>query len=876
MGLISTELSGISTKSVYQDGESYSLVNLRPKNNSLHPVAPRSSINTLSKEYNIVFLHQNFNYENWIGIVNSNSTSDIWAFINTESPILITTIETISSIEQIGNTLSLVCENNIYYLLFRDSQYHFLGNLPDVPFVRMFVTDEERYEYKYSQLFGSGNVNLYSSSDQDNETFNTNIKACANELINILKNGGELQELDTSSTKTVFARPGLLFDAHLVRFAYRLYDGTYTKHSPVVVCMPLTSIYSTKTLYIKGVQELTHIDNSTIRIGVIAYQLAFDFDISGLSDWKDIIESIDIFMSPTAGFSDSSRITFDQRQNTGYNDKYIALINSINKTQFENLEALSNFYLVRSIELDATTTTDLSIPQDSFILDNLVYKEELTDDSFSHNIVGAKVSYVYNNRLHLANLKTTIYGGYPVNLFSWGKYGSINGIDQLSYNGQFPDVVAVPSSRTFIAAVTIRLNDGTQKVYSQTCNIPNTFFLQPYISYPDSRATKIDFYLYDNTKYKLLCSFKLKEHSSLNLAYYINHENSQEEYTINPITANFASAQEYNLIPATVVVNEENKLKVSAINNPLVFLSVNTYVPGNGEILSLASNAIRISEGQFGQYPLYVFTNTGIYSLNVGSGDTVYSNAAPTSYEIPVSGIVCSTPFGIGFISKRGVCIISGQEVVVLSLELQESHVNISLERNAKMLAIVNAAINFMDYLSSINNILYNAVEDELIISNSGNYNWVYNFTSKSWYLTTEIIDSVVKNTYPELYVINGTNIKDYSKSTGIAEVSFITRPIRFNSIYSKRIFKMQLICTLYDAEIVFAIHGSDDGVNFKLLSGLCKPTTANYARLLSPIIAKGKFKEFLFSFGATLNEDSVIKTLNSLVDKEYDESVMK
>ena len=53
--------------------------------------------------------------------------------------------------------------------------------------------------------------------------------------------------------------------------------------------------------------------------------------------------------------------------------------------------------------------------------------------------------------------------------------------------------------------------------------------------------------------------------------------------------------------------NFTEKIKVSEVNNPFVFDDKLTYVVGSGKILAMISNSIRISEGQFGQYPLYVF-----------------------------------------------------------------------------------------------------------------------------------------------------------------------------------------------------------------------------------------------------------------------------
>ena len=73
-----------------------------------------------------------------------------------------------------------------------------------------------------------------------------------------------------------------------------------------------------------------------------------------------------------------------------------------------------------------------------------------------------------------------------------------------------------------------------------------------------------------------------------------------------------------------VVISEPNKMKVSELNNPFVFQDVNSHTVGQGKIIGMMSNAMRVSEGQFGQFPLYVFTSESIYALNVGQ-DVLYT-----------------------------------------------------------------------------------------------------------------------------------------------------------------------------------------------------------------------------------------------------------
>ncbi len=78
-------------------------------------------------------------------------------------------------------------------------------------------------------------------------------------------------------------------------------------------------------------------------------------------------------------------------------------------------------------------------------------------------------------------------------------------------------------------------------------------------------------------------------------------------------------------IPAEESTNytARNVLKVSALNSPMVFPVSQTYQPTNTEIVGLCSNTTALSQGQFGQPPLYVFATDGVYAMSVGTGNVV-------------------------------------------------------------------------------------------------------------------------------------------------------------------------------------------------------------------------------------------------------------
>ncbi len=297
--------------------------------------------------------------------------------------------------------------------------------------------------------------------------------------------------------------------------------------------------------------------------------------------------------------------------------------------------------------------------------------------------------------------------------------------------------------------VELVIENSVQKVYAAPFEFSQGkgYHYSAFLSYPDSRATRMTIYETTNSwvGWNKMVSVPLKSHSFLNLSYYINDG-------FNPI-ANNPSPPLVTDLPTLlfnverISVCEPNKIKVSGLNNPMSFFNENTYQIGNGKILALSTNAIRISEGQFGQYPLYIFTTKGIYSLNVGSGETVYSaQSAPTSYETPINTAVCSTPFGVVFATQRGLCIIRGQEVELISSKIEQPQAALNLQYNEKLEDILLdfPQRSFPDYLKEARTITYNPHENEIIVVDSQSaFNYVVNLDNGSFYQSTERVDGV-------------------------------------------------------------------------------------------------------------------------------------
>lgn len=266
-------------------------------------------------------------------------------------------------------------------------------------------------------------------------------------------------------------------------------------------------------------------------------------------------------------------------------------------------------------------------------------------------------------------------------------------------------------------------------------------------------------------------------------------------------------------------------MKVSAVDNPFYFPTAQTY-KFVGEIKGLANNAEAVSTGQFGQYPLFVFTTEGIWAMQVdSSGQGAYVSQSPFSREV-CNGDVCPVSGGIVFTTERGVMAISGGQVTELSAPLDGLE-NLMFSGTQLFELVFNKAGKELFYPAPIREYIqgaklaYNYLHNEIILSNiNKGYSYVYSLTNQEWSVIGTTFN-VVTNRYPELVVYNNTQQKKYEFVEGDDKVPVvaITRPVKVNTLDFKRLRQAALRCTFLGS-LNFYILGSNDGANFVCITG--------------------------------------------------------
>lgn len=323
-----------------------------------------------------------------------------------------------------------------------------------------------------------------------------------------------------------------------------------------------------------------------------------------------------------------------------------------------------------------------------------------------------------------------------------------------------------------------------------------------------------------------------------------------------------------------------NVMKVSAVDNPFYFPAKNTYTPSHEDIQAVCSNTVALSQGQFGQHPLYVFCKDGIWAMAVdASGNVTYAAAYPLSREVCINpASLCCIDSGVVFVSDKGVMLLQGGELTCLSASLDSNEMPIkeitpsSIFYKIAALSYNTSAVGrilFKEYIKDVV-IGFLASEKEIWISNPRyEYTYVFSLENGCWAKVNRGYTCFV-NCYPHLVTNTCVDDKSYisllqnNNSAGYAPVLLITRPQLWGTKLPKRIIQLMLHAsvkmTTQSASYEYAGLGcyllcSNDGVHFKLLCGVEKEKDFN--DVVFPFFPTQSYKYYVIALSGAIAADS-------------------
>lgn len=637
--------------SIGNEGELSECVNLIPKNGELVNIQPPKELGITLPEGSILMyvhrtkdlLHYIFFQTNVLRYADTHGTTHlIGANQYDKIPKAITSI---------GNTLIVISEDPIRYLLWDREFYKELGDKPPFPILSFGLV---------GSLDKTEQLSVSVDPPYDGAFTEDQLSTISNSVMGYVSKFIRERSVDR----------GMFIYPFFIRYAYRLYDGTSYMQSAPILMIPSSGV----TPHVPFTIDVDTDDfDAKIIVNFIISSVvcSINYKVSGMGNqrewWKDIVKSLDIFITPpiytfdyygeingaqkisddngfgvySIGGGYYNRHTFEEALSialpgSGYTDQLVLPGKAMDNKVPDN----SLFYKVASIAYEDLCGYNggerHSLTLEDNVLESLQNREQLVDADAYQNLdwLIPDYSYTYNQRLNIANIKRILFDGYP------------------------PESMVAYNDGSSTLSIKVFIREGEKDIVVQTSSSYNLGINLHYLYYPNANAYKMVI-TRNSDGYQAIVT--LSPHNTLNGSYYFD--------SYAPII--FKPGSDSTPISTDKSVNMPNKIYTSEVNNPFYFPLAGINTVGTGEIVGIRSTTKALSQGQFGQFPLYAFSSDGIWALQLSDAG-LYSSIQPISRDI------CNNPDSITqldssivFSTERGLKLLQGSDISLLSSSLE-------------------------------------------------------------------------------------------------------------------------------------------------------------------------------------------------------------
>lgn len=723
----------------------------------------------------------------------------------------------ILSVKSVGNTLVVmkqkdpngnIYDDGLHYFLCHNDgttsnnngwSYKYLGQQP--PFLQI------QFNLDYSSTYAASNVEEHKYKVKGEYFFDDDIDPNLSTIHEEERSpltehvlGHINKEIDR------LCEHGLFYAPFLIRYCYRMtMDNSMIMHSAPVLMMPMlhhpvlnfsTTLSTSLSTYNPAqgdeIAWCQFLSPCRLQAKILNTSIS-----SALNDWKDVIRSVDIFITPQFSRIDTSKLIEKVNHDTAQEFNYSlwegtendipALYESTyaqfwshayqyswklpeydENDYFSRIRKASYFYKLTSIELEDIGTDKLDgsfrrLQFEASILHNIAVQPQMVDDYKTHNkLIPASDQaglYVYNERLNVYGISERLFKGFSMYVL-------------FPYTGLSASVYTV---RTYIktdsGTFAVENNEGGfgASAYS------NWLINNGFIFYPDARATAMMITATGVTvKRRLTDSDELNgslsfcDDSAINdLPSFIN--------SANPGVTPSVPSNNLAVVPLT------NKIYTSRAGNPFYFpnlvgeVGINTV--GIGHILGLAVVTRPLSTGQVGDHDLIVFCTDGIWVAKVSNIGT-YTNLHNISREIcDNQKSVCQLDQSVVFATSRALNRFIEDNVINFSEVLDGPYFDVKNKLAAfaaeycidpgegedypanydfEADALIRFATPPINYFKN-GQVLYDYIGNRLIIlpavTDEGSVGLVFSIRDKAW--STMVLPPILAavNNYPHPYV---------------------------------------------------------------------------------------------------------------------------
>lgn len=823
------------------------------------------------KAFEPIYIHKTNTYENLITFYRSNG---ILAYVvNGEHvPIIESTGLFINKVTHIGNTLIVSTDKKVYYLLFHNNEYKVIDlseeNLPKLSFVNIKqksggmegassdIWSWEEYSEEYHYDINGNPERDFLVEDEDAQEALTRIWNTYRRMI------------DNNLERGCFS------ETIMLRYAIRLYDGSYIwASSPIMlgsilpkdkVSLPFDNMdrgntmpMNAYTVWVTGdkvddTQYRTIVQLSTpYKIGVNAFRH------SDLSQLKDIVSSVDVFLSSPVNYFPEGykrvRSYMEKTSDDYYNSCRRYVFDpafSENKEKIEEaVLSASTFFLIKSYEIDdLPTTTD--VLSDNYLGESLFTKTRLDDNKVMSLVANATNFGSCNDRLLAIGVDELVSRGIGV---LNGQYANafVSEEDYVLDNVSYAFAYHIPEKNLIIRDVDAKSDDGSYQMvpdvgkggmnYNEVTDVLSTPYA--WISHPDPNCTKVTIRIYNEGILVSGYELPMKPHPFLSCSYAFlgigekvfvankNGEGNIDDYRDKPI------------------VRQPNKVAISSSANPFAFALSGKLTFGE-DVYGFAVATEPMSVGQFGQYPIYFFCKDGVWTTtitpdgNFGSAPTLVTRDVCSS-----PSTICPSKNSVFFMSKRGLLAISGSQVANISEYMNGDSYNVP-EHLIPIIESVNFGglvkeddgpiASFPNYMNLTGTKVVYDYEGERLVcfNNNFDYQYVYCLKTQTWHRTQYGYLDVALNSYPWCMVVTrkskrtGSMYVDHHTILDISltkdhaltpkKILIVTRPFDLQEPdVLKTITDVRVRGQFAKGAFNFFLQGSQDGINFHTISTL-------------------------------------------------------
>lgn len=849
------------------DGDLSTSVGLINEYGGLKPcLAPKDIMNlpiSRQNDVDLIYVHKTFNYTHYI-VYSKSENRTLW-IDDVDNANAWKILKTFTDIElyqctAIGNTLIILASDGMHYFLWKGDQnkYLYLGtSIPEVPLafgLNSWVTRTDVYQLSFGSYnnWTAGTVDAHYGS-----YFSTNAQPTVTTQVL-----GKINSFIANNTVKNEDGGRFIFP-FFVRYALRLYDGTLTRHSAPILML---ASWGDNLPYVMcwdmvGSGVALDLNQSKFRtVGVVSklvYKL-LDVDAKNiLAHWGDIVKSVDIFISQPIytydqngkvqkfvnpktfeGYSIckdvNSRFSGEQFEKNSlvaydglnYNGMYYKEFtdNKLSENNWgclqtpkvdidnvnENIKSESLFYLVCSIKTSDLATDDFAdVDIKKGVLSTLATREVMTDDYDSHDKLVPQYAFPYNNRLNLATITKRLFEGFRADNLS-------NFVDAGFF--EVKTYVYIREARNIIV------------VESAVGNL--SYATKLFFYYPNPNAYKVVFVR--DTPTPKYCEIELSVHETLNGAYYFGDISFVNEVSEIPVPTTGDAA----------LIDISNKIYSSEVSNPYFFPLDGINTVGTGRIIGISTAAKALSQGQFGAFPLYAFSDEGVWALSVNSSTGGFSSVQPISRDVCINKkSITQLDNAVLFATNRGIMLISGSSTECISevINSADPFQYALLPKMPELISLYNdrlpayaiilssSQIAFSEFLKECR-MIYDYTNQRVIVYNpSVNYAYVFSLKSKKWgILNCSIVSNVPS--YTEAYAViwvryrntrTRQQLVDLSQSASTSGVGLlVTRPIKLDDPDAfKTIRTIIQRGTAADSNLIQVLYGSNDFKNWRVVS---------------------------------------------------------